>query len=72
MPLQATRLTVSDYLINVSMSDEMIRENIGNFIIAESQSFTVVESPFVLKIVKFCLACKRLDVFIPREDATRN
>lgn len=54
-----------------SVSDEMIRRAIENFIIRECEPFTIVESESFLDLVRVLLNCNRKDVFIPKADATK-
>ena len=61
-----------DLMKTTSVTDEMIRESIENFIIAESEPFNIVESKFYLNMIKLCLMCKRNDVFLPKADAMKN
>eukprot|EP00474_Spongospora_subterranea_P005608 CRZ06066.1 hypothetical protein [Spongospora subterranea] len=57
---------------NVHISDDLIREGIENFVMAEMEPFTLVESETFLTLLKLCIKCKRENVFIPKADALKN
>ena len=57
---------------NSHITDDLIREGFENFIIAEMEPFTLVESESFLTLLKLCIKCKRDNVFVPKADALRN
>ena len=54
------------------VSDALVREAIKNFILSETEPFSVFDSEAFMTLLKLCLKCKRDNVFIPKEDALRN
>ena len=75
-PMDAFVRTTSDIekqlLLNPNVSNQLLREAIENFILTQTEAFTIVESEAFLTVLKICLKCIRDDVFIPEADAIRN
>ena len=55
-----------------TISDRLIRECIEDFVLSETEPFTIIESQPFLTLLKLCLKCKRDNVFLPKADALRN
>ena len=75
-PLDAFISKVSDIKKRLdadpTISDRLIRECIEDFVISETEAFTIVESQPFLTLLKLCLKWKRCNVFLPKADALRN
>lgn len=55
-----------------NISDDLIDEAIGNFVLYEAKAFTIIESKSFLMLLKILLKCKRGNVIIPKADAPWN
>ena len=58
--------------VDPTISDRLIRESIEDYIISETEPFTIIGSQSFLTLLKLCLKCKRDNVFLPKADALRN
>jgi hypothetical protein len=67
-----TSLSTSDDL-KYGVSNDMIREALENFIIANCEPFSLIENEYFLTLLKLCLNCQQSgNVFIPKADALKN
>ena len=57
---------------NGVITEDMIREALENFVIADCQPFTLVENRYFLTLLNLCLHYNHTDCFIPKADALKS
>lgn len=58
--------------VNPNVSDDLIREDFENFILSETEAFTLIQSESFLTFLRVCLKCKRDNVYITKAEAFPN
>ena len=71
--IKITELASSSNMRNNGViTEDMIREALENFVIADCQPFTLVENRYFLTLLNLCLHYNHTDCFIPKADALKS